>query len=210
MPLDGVRVVPLTVKAPPFVVFLLWRRGDVDPALGHVLATADELLPTTERDASGIDAAARDPSSAGTRTDAKRRPRGDQRCPVYESGADAEAMTSPTLRSGPRASRGRMCSRIHGPPTSCATRSASADAWREHRFGCGHVRLHRSQCQARRRLSRRRRPRRFASAFLRLNDRLIFNLDKEPRAMHGLPLLLHHCEPKPALCPKTQPPRPPP
>jgi hypothetical protein len=27
-------------------------------------------------------------------------------------------MTSPTLRSGPRASSGRMCSRIHGPPTS--------------------------------------------------------------------------------------------
>jgi DNA-binding transcriptional LysR family regulator len=49
MPLDGVRVVPLTAKAPPFFVFLLWRRGDVDPALGHVLATAAKLLPTTAR-----------------------------------------------------------------------------------------------------------------------------------------------------------------
>jgi hypothetical protein len=44
-----VRVVPLTEKAPPFFVFLLWRRGDVDPALGHVLGTAEELLPTTPR-----------------------------------------------------------------------------------------------------------------------------------------------------------------
>jgi len=40
--------------------------------------------------------------------------------------AVADAMTSPTLRSGPRASSGRMCSRIHGPPTSVATRSASS------------------------------------------------------------------------------------
>ena len=49
MPLDGVRVVPLTEKIPPFFVFLLWRRDDVDPALGHVLATAHELLSSTER-----------------------------------------------------------------------------------------------------------------------------------------------------------------
>ena len=45
--LNGVRVVPLTEEAPPLYVFLLWRRGDMDPALDHVLATAEELLPTT-------------------------------------------------------------------------------------------------------------------------------------------------------------------
>jgi DNA-binding transcriptional LysR family regulator len=46
IPLDGVQVVPLTQKAPPFFVFLLWRRGDVEPALAHVLGTAEKLLPT--------------------------------------------------------------------------------------------------------------------------------------------------------------------
>jgi hypothetical protein len=40
-------VVPLTEEAPPFFVFLLWWLGDVEPALAHVLSTAQELLPTT-------------------------------------------------------------------------------------------------------------------------------------------------------------------
>jgi DNA-binding transcriptional LysR family regulator len=47
MPLDGVRVVPLTGEAPPLFVFVLWRRGDIDPALAHVLGMAEELFPTT-------------------------------------------------------------------------------------------------------------------------------------------------------------------
>ena len=46
--------------------------------------------------------------------------------PADDFQADPAATTSPTLRSGLRASSGRMCRRIHGPPTSCATRSASA------------------------------------------------------------------------------------
>jgi DNA-binding transcriptional LysR family regulator len=47
MPLDGVKAVPLSAQVPPFFVFLLWRRGEVEPALGHVLNTAEALLPTT-------------------------------------------------------------------------------------------------------------------------------------------------------------------
>ena len=34
----------------PLYVFLLWRRGDDDPALAHVLTTAEELFPTVAPD----------------------------------------------------------------------------------------------------------------------------------------------------------------
>ena len=45
MPLDGVRVIRLAEPTPAVFVYLIWRRDDVDPALGHALATAQELFP---------------------------------------------------------------------------------------------------------------------------------------------------------------------
>jgi DNA-binding transcriptional LysR family regulator len=46
MPLDGVRIVPLTEEIPPINGYLLWRTGDPDPALASVLRTSEEVLPT--------------------------------------------------------------------------------------------------------------------------------------------------------------------
>jgi DNA-binding transcriptional LysR family regulator len=45
MPLDGVRIVPLTEETPIFG-YLLWRTGDRDPALAKVLETSEQVLPT--------------------------------------------------------------------------------------------------------------------------------------------------------------------
>ena len=47
MSLDGVRVLRLAEPNPPMFVYLAWRGGEPDPALGHVLATADELFGST-------------------------------------------------------------------------------------------------------------------------------------------------------------------
>ncbi|MEV5831443.1 LysR substrate-binding domain-containing protein [Spirillospora sp. NPDC052242] len=46
MPLDGVRIVPLTEDIPPVHGYLLWRTGDRDPALTKILRTSEEVLPT--------------------------------------------------------------------------------------------------------------------------------------------------------------------
>ena len=46
MPLDGVRIVPLTDEIPPVFSYLLWRTGDQDPALTNVLRLSEQVLPT--------------------------------------------------------------------------------------------------------------------------------------------------------------------
>ncbi|MBF6209753.1 LysR family transcriptional regulator [Nocardia puris] len=48
MPLDGVRVVPLAadIAIPPVLGYLVWRRGDRDPALERVLRLSGKVLPT--------------------------------------------------------------------------------------------------------------------------------------------------------------------
>ena len=46
MPLDGVRIVPLTEPIPPVFSYLLWRTGDWDPALANVLGLSEQVLPT--------------------------------------------------------------------------------------------------------------------------------------------------------------------
>lgn len=48
MPLDGVRVVPLAtdIAIPPVLSYLVWRRGDRDPALERVLRLSEKVLPT--------------------------------------------------------------------------------------------------------------------------------------------------------------------
>jgi DNA-binding transcriptional LysR family regulator len=46
LPLDGVAICELADDLPLIEVFLIWRRGDDDPALARVLRTSEELLPT--------------------------------------------------------------------------------------------------------------------------------------------------------------------
>ena len=46
MTLDGVRIVPLAEEIPPVFSYLLWRAGDQDPALAHVLELSQQVLPT--------------------------------------------------------------------------------------------------------------------------------------------------------------------
>jgi DNA-binding transcriptional LysR family regulator len=46
MTLDGVRIVPLAEEIPPVFSYLLWRTGDQDPALAHVLELSQQVLPT--------------------------------------------------------------------------------------------------------------------------------------------------------------------
>jgi DNA-binding transcriptional LysR family regulator len=45
LPLDGVVIQEIADPVPPILVHLLWRRTDDNPALAHVLDTAEELLP---------------------------------------------------------------------------------------------------------------------------------------------------------------------
>jgi DNA-binding transcriptional LysR family regulator len=45
LPLDGVRIREITDALPPISVFLIWRQGDDDAALHHVLRTSEETLP---------------------------------------------------------------------------------------------------------------------------------------------------------------------
>lgn len=46
LPREGVHVAEIADPLPPITVFLLWRDGDVDPALARVLETAQDVLPT--------------------------------------------------------------------------------------------------------------------------------------------------------------------
>ncbi|MFC5139095.1 LysR substrate-binding domain-containing protein [Actinomycetospora rhizophila] len=45
LPLEGVSIREVADRLPPISVYLVWRSDDDDPALGHVLATADRVLP---------------------------------------------------------------------------------------------------------------------------------------------------------------------
>jgi DNA-binding transcriptional LysR family regulator len=44
--LEGVRIVPLAGSAVPLFSYLVWRSGDRDPALAHVLDISEQVLPT--------------------------------------------------------------------------------------------------------------------------------------------------------------------
>ncbi|HEY5857717.1 MAG TPA: LysR substrate-binding domain-containing protein [Aldersonia sp.] len=46
VPLDGVRMVPITDPLEPIFVLLAWRAADTDPVLARVLAVSEHTLPT--------------------------------------------------------------------------------------------------------------------------------------------------------------------
>jgi hypothetical protein len=45
MPTDGVSIQEIADPLPPIRVYLVWRRGDDDPALHRVLRTSEAVLP---------------------------------------------------------------------------------------------------------------------------------------------------------------------
>ncbi|ODU07673.1 MAG: hypothetical protein ABS81_00860 [Pseudonocardia sp. SCN 72-86] len=48
LPLDGVRIAEIADPLPVVEVYLIWRSGDLEPAVARVLATAEEVLPSPD------------------------------------------------------------------------------------------------------------------------------------------------------------------